>query len=261
MRFFFKQKLILFINIKESSLYLRLSGNYRTPNTYHMKTKLSYLFILLYALVSGQEKSIINDLKFSNYFGHPKTITETVTYSPENIYKNISYYDKEGFLTKIEYYNAIGSGPSHERSINKIITYNSKDKAKRYFEAFNPGNKKIETTGYFEKVSDSLYKRVSKDSVHNISLGKLFYFDKNNRLIKTEETGNFFETPVNSTIFYTYINEMRSETLLEDATKQKKFKLIYKNVKLDSQANSIYEVLTDDQGAIQKKTERVFEYY
>ncbi len=226
-----------------------------------MKTKLSYLFILLYALVSGQEKSIINDLKFSNYFGHPKTITEIITYSPENSYKNISYYDKEGFLTKVEYYNAIGSGPSQERSINKIITYNSKDKAKRYFEAFNPGNKKIETTGWFEKVSDSLYKRVSNNSAHNISLSKLFYFDKNNRLIKTEETGNFFETPVNSTIFYTYINEMRSETLLEDATKQKKSKLVYKNVKLDPQANSIYEELADDQGTIQQKTERVFEYY
>ncbi|MBB6370514.1 hypothetical protein [Chryseobacterium shigense] len=223
-----------------------------------MKTKLSYLFILLYTLVSSQENSVINDLKFSNYSGHPKKITEVITFLPDNIYKSISYFDKEGFLTKIEYYNA-ESEPSHKRSINKVINYNSKDKAKRYFEAFNPGNKKTETTGYFEKISDSLYKRVSENPFRSISLTKLFYFDKNNRLIKTEETGNFFETPVNSTIFYTYTP--KKETLLEDAVKQKKSKLIYQNVKLDQHENPVYEELTDDHGALQQKIEREFEYY
>jgi len=226
-----------------------------------MKTKLSYLFILLCALINGQGKSVINDLQFSNYSGNPKTITEIITFSPENISKNISYYDREGFLTKIEYYNAVGTGSSNERSLNKIISYNSKDKAKRHFEAINPGNKKIETTGSFEKISDSLYKRVSHNSVHSISLSKLFYFDKNNRLIKTEETGNFFETPVNNVILYTYINGVKSETLLEDLTSDKKSKLIYKNVKLDLHTNPVYEELVDDQGTMQQKTERIFEYY
>ncbi|MGG5208125.1 hypothetical protein ACQWU4_04200 [Chryseobacterium sp. MIQD13] len=224
-----------------------------------MKTKLSYLSILLYVLVSSQENSVINDLKFSNYTGYPKKITEITTFSNQDIDKSISYFDKEGFLTKIEYYNAVESEPSHKRSLNKIITYNSKDKAKRYFEAFNPGNKKIETTGYFEKISDSLYKRVSETPFRNISLTKLFYFDKNNRLIKTEETGIFFETPVNSIILYTYTPQ--KETLLEDVIKQKKSKLIYQNVKLDQHENPVYEELADDHGTLKQKIEREFEYY
>ena len=226
-----------------------------------MKIKLSYLFILLYTLVSCQENSIINDLKFSNYSGHPKKITEVITFSNQNINENISYFDKEGFLTKIEYYNVIKIKSSHDRLINEITTYNSKDKAKRYFEVINPETKKIVTNGYFEKISDSLYKRVSSATDHNISLHKLFYFDKNNRLIKTEETGNFYETPINSIILYTYTNTLKNEILFENLTNQKKSKHIYKNVKLDPNANSVYEEIVDDHGVLQQKIERKFEYY
>ncbi|PWN64244.1 hypothetical protein C1634_006510 [Chryseobacterium viscerum] len=228
---------------------------------YNMKIKLSYLFIILYTLVSGQGKSIINDLEFSNYSGHPKKVTEIITFSPQNINKSISYFDKEGFLTKIERYNSTTIEFPDKRLISDFLIYDSKDKAKRHFKSINPGNKKIETTGYFEKISDSLYKRVSNAADHKMSLTKLFYFDKNNRLIKTEETGNFYETPINNTILYTYTNAIKSEMLLEDAIQQKKSQLIYKNVKLDANSNSIYEELVDDKGIVQQKIERAFEYY
>lgn len=226
-----------------------------------MKIKLSYLFILLYTLVSCQESSVINDLKFSNYSGHPKKITETITFSNQNSNESVSYFDKEGFLTKIEYYNRIKTGSSNERLINEIITYNSKDKAKRYFEVMNPETKKIVTNGYFEKISDSLYKRVSKATDHNISLNKIFYFDRNNRLIKTEETGNFYETPINNVILYSYTNTIKNEMLFENLINQKKSKHILKNVKLDSNANSVYEELVDDHGILQQKIKREIEYY
>lgn len=226
-----------------------------------MKIKLSYIFILLHALVSCQEKSIINDLKFSNYSGHPKKITEIITFSNQKIDKNISYFDKDGFLIKIEYYNLTKSESPNERFITKIIKYNSKDKAKRYFESINPENKKIEAEGYFEKITDSLYKRVSNSNTYNISLNKLYYFDKNNKLIKTEETGNFNESNINNTILYTYTNTGKKEIILEDLISQKKSKIFYKNIKLDQNANSIYEELFDDNEILQQKTEREFEYY
>lgn len=226
-----------------------------------MKIKLSYIFILLHTLVSCQEKSIINDLKFSNYSGHPKKITEIITFSNQKIDKSISYFDKDGFLIKIEYYNLTKSESPDERFITKIIKYNSKDKAKRYFESINPENKKIEAKGYFEKITDSLYKRVSNSNVYNISLNKLFYFDKNNKLIKTEETGNFNKSNINNTIFYTYTNTEKKEMIIEDLINQKKSKILYKNIKLDQNANSLYEELFDDNGILQQKIEREFEYY
>lgn len=226
-----------------------------------MKIKLSYIFILLHTLVSCQEKSIINDLKFSNYSGHPKKITEIITFSNQKIDKSISYFDKDGFLIKIEYYNLTKSESPNERFITKIIKYNSKDKAKRYFESINPENKKIEAEGYFEKITDSLYKRVSNSSVYNISLNKLFYFDKNSKLIKTEETGNFNESNINNIIFYTYTNTEKKEMIFEDLINQKKSKIFYKNIKLDQNTNSIYEELFDDNEILQQKIEREFEYY
>ncbi|MCQ9637818.1 hypothetical protein MP478_00310 [Chryseobacterium sp. WG14] len=226
-----------------------------------MKIQLSYLFILLYTLVSCQEKSTINDLKFSNYSGHPKKITEIITFSNQNIDKSISYFDKDGFLTKIESFNLAKSEFPDKRFISDITQYKSQGKAKRYFETINPENKKIEGKGYFEKISDSLYKRVSNFNVDSTSLNKLFYFDKNNRLIKTEETGNFNGRPVNNTISYTYINSVKNEMLFEDLINHKTFKIIYKNVKLDPYANSVYEELVDDHGTLQQKVVREFEYY
>lgn len=226
-----------------------------------MKTILSYLFIVLYTFVSCQEKSVINDLRFSNYSGHPKKVTEFITFSTQNTNKSISYFDKEGFLTKIEYYNASESEYPNERFIDQIITYNSKNKAKRYFETANPKNKKIESDGYFEKVSDSVYRRISNTVDHKMSLNKLIYFDKNNRPVKTEETGTFYGTPINNIIFYTYINGVEHEMLIEDLANPQKNRLTFKNVKLDANSNPVYEELTDEHGVVQQKIEREFEYY
>src|SRR5690606_32826403 len=138
-------------------------------------------------LLSCQESSIINHLKLSNYSGNPKKVTEIKTFSNQEIDKSISYFDKDGFLTKIEYYNLTNSEYPNKRFLNKIIEYDSKEKTKRNFEAINPQNKKKESEGYFEKISDSLYKRVSNSNIYDSSLTKLLYFDKNNRLLKTEE--------------------------------------------------------------------------
>lgn len=226
-----------------------------------MKIKLSYLFIILYTLVSGQEKTIVNDLTFSNYSGHPKKITEISTFANQNIDKSISYFDKDGFLTKIERYNATQSEFPDKRFISDLITYDSKDKSKRYFETTNPENKKTQAKGYFEKISDSLYRRVSNSEITVMSLNKLLYLDKNNRLIKTEETGNFNGNPIKNTIIYTYTNAAKSEMLFEDLINNKKSRLIYKNVKLDPHGNFVAEELVDDHGTLQQKIKREIEYY
>ncbi|MCT2562101.1 hypothetical protein [Chryseobacterium herbae] len=226
-----------------------------------MNLKLSYLFILLYALVSCQEKSIVNDLTFSNYVGHPKKITEMVTFANQNVDKSISYFDKDGFLTRIESHNLGKSQFPGKRLISDVIIYDSKDKAKRHFETINAENKNVQAKGYFEKVSDSLYRRVSNSEITVMSLDKLLYLDKNNRLIKTEETGHFNGTPIKNVIIYTYTDAIKSEVLFEDLINHKKSKLLYKNIKLDSHGNSVYEELVDDHGTLQQKIQREFEYY
>ncbi|WP_347216202.1 hypothetical protein [Chryseobacterium sp.] len=226
-----------------------------------MKTTLSYLFIVLYTFVSCQEKSVINDLQISNYSGHPKKVTEFITFSTQNTNKSISYFDKEGFLTKIEYYNATQTEAPNERFIDLIVTYNSKDKTKRYFESTNPKNNKVDGKGYFEKVSDSVYRRISNTVDHKMSLNKLIYFDKNNRPIKTGETGTFYGTPINNIILYTYTKGLKYEMLTEDLTNHKKSRLTFKNVKLDTKSNPVYEELVDEHGSLQQKVERAFEYY
>lgn len=226
-----------------------------------MKIKLSYLFILLYILVSCQETSVINDLKFSNYAGNPKKITEIVTFPNQNIDKSISYFDKDGFLTKIESYNLAKSEFPDQRLLSDILIYDVKNKAKRHFKSMNAESKKVSATGYFEKVSDSLYRRISTSDTPPMSLNKLLYLDNNNRLIKTEETGNFNGTPINTTMVYTYTNGVKRGILVEDPVNHKITKMLYKNVKLDPQGNFVYEELVDDHGTLQLKTEREFEYY
>ncbi|MEG0927513.1 hypothetical protein [Chryseobacterium sp.] len=226
-----------------------------------MKIKLSYLFIVLYTLASCQEKTIVNDLKFSNYKGHPKKITEIVTFANQNFDKSISYYDKDGFLTKVESYNSINNEFPDQRELSDILIYDVKNKAKRSFKTMNAENKEVGATGYFEKVSDMLYRRVSNVDTPPISLNKLLYLDPNNYLIKTEETGNFNGKTIHNIIIYTYTNGAKSGLVFEDAANHKKNKLTYKNIKSDPQGNFLYEELVDDQGTLQLKTEREFEYY
>ncbi len=226
-----------------------------------MKLKLCYIFILVHTLVSSQESVIINDLKFYNYSGNPKKVTEIITFSNHDIDKSISYFDKDGFLIKVEYYNLTKSEAPNKRFLNKIINYNSKNKEKRYFTSVLTENNKIEGEGYYEKITDSLYKRVSKFNVYKISLSKLIYFDKKNKIIKTEETGNFREAKINTTITYTYNNSEKEGMVVEDFINNTKTILFYDNIKLDNNFNAVYEELFDNGGVLQQKIEREFEYY
>jgi len=215
----------------------------------------------VHTLVSSQESVIINDLKFYNYSGNPKKVTEIITFSNHDIDKSISYFDKDGFLIKVEYYNLTKSEAPNKRFLNKIINYNSKNKEKRYFTSVLTENNKIEGEGYYEKITDSLYKRVSKFNVYKISLSKLIYFDKKNKIIKTEETGNFREAKINTTITYTYNNSEKEGMVVEDFINNTKTILFYDNIKLDNNFNAVYEELFDNGGVLQQKIEREFEYY
>lgn len=226
-----------------------------------MKLNLSYIFILLHTLVSSQENVTINDLKFYNYSGNPKKVTEIITFSNKDIDKSISYFDKDGFLVKVEYYNLTKSEAPNKRFLNKIINYNSKNKEKRYFTSTLTDKNKIEGEGYYERITDSLYKRVSKFNVYNLSLSKLIYFDKNNKIIKTEETGSFREAKINTTITYSYNNSQKEGMVVEDFINNTKTILFYDKIKLDHNFNAVYEELFDNGGVLQQKIEREFEYY
>ena len=226
-----------------------------------MKLNLSYILILLHTLVSSQENVIINDLKFYNYSGNPKKVTEIITFSNNDIDKSISYFDKDGFLVKVEYYNLTKSEAPNKRFLNKIINYNSKNKEKRYFTSTLTDKNKIEGEGYYERITDSLYKRVSKFNVYNLSLSKLIYFDKNNKIIKTEETGSFREAKINTTITYSYNNSQKEGMVVEDFINNTKTILFYDKIKLDHNFNAVYEELFDNGGVLQQKIEREFEYY
>ena len=89
----------------------------------------------------------------------------------------------------------------------------------------------------------------------------MFYFDKSNKIIKTEETGNFKESKINNTITYSYSNSEKEEIVVEDLINNKNSTLFYDNIKLDHNFNSIYEELFDNGGVFQQKIDREFEYY
>lgn len=226
-----------------------------------MKLKFCFIFIILHTLVSSQQNKIINDLKILNYSGNPKKVTELITFSNHYIDKSISYFDKDGFLIKTEYYNLTKNEVPNKRFLNKIITYNSKNKEKRYFTSITTENNKIEGEGYYEKITDSLYKRVSKSNTYNISLSKLIYFDKNNKIIKTEETGNFRDAKINTTITYSYNTSGKVDVVVEDFINNNNTTLFYDKIKLDHNLNATYEELIDSSGILQQKIEREFEYY
>lgn len=241
-----------------------------------MKSKLNYIIIMLLILVSCQvscqNSSIINDLHFLNFSSHPKKITETRTFSSSlnvigkdekiNKFVNVFYFTKDGFLTKVEQYTLSQNEALNEKDIDEIIKYNSRNKEKRYFRTIMGGSGMISAEGYLEKISDSLYTRVSESKIFNTSNDKLFYFDKNNRIKKTEHTGILYsDSEINFVVHYTYTDNLLTQTNSEDIINQTKSKTIVKNRKLDQRGNPIYEELYDENDTLKQKVERVFEYY
>ena len=237
-----------------------------------MKSKLNYIIIMLLILVSCQNSSIINDLQFLNYSSHPKKITETRTFpnsinvfgKDEKINKSVSvfYFTKDGFLTKVENYSLSRDESLNEKDIDEIFKYNSRNKEKRYFRHIMGESEMIIAEGYLEKISDSLYTRVSESKIFNTSNDKLFYFDKNNRIKKTEQTGFLYSSSeLNIVVHYTYTDNLLTQTNREDFINQTKSKTIIKNQKLDQRGNPIYEELYDENDTLIQKVERIFEYY
>ncbi len=84
---------------------------------------------------------------------------------------------------------------------------------------------------------------------------------KANKIIKTEETGNFREAKINTTITYSYNNSEKEGMVVEDFINNTKTILFYDNIKLDHNFNAVYEELFDKGGVLQQKIEREFEYY
>jgi hypothetical protein len=235
-----------------------------------MKSKFNYIIIILLILVSCQNNSVINDLDFLNYSSQPKKITETRTYSStinvlgkdEKINKSVSvlYFTKDGFLTKSELYILSQNEIIDKKDIHEIFKYDSRNKRKRYFRSIMGGSGMIIAEGYLEKTSDSLYTRVSQSKFFNTSNNKLFYFDKNNRIKKTEHTGYLYSSELNSVVHYTYIDNLLVEINSEDLITQTKSKTIIKNHKLDQRGNPIYEELYEND-TLKQKVERIIEYY
>lgn len=151
--------------------------------------KILTFFMVMFANQIYCQSKQINDLTFLNLVGKPKIISE-ITISKGNIInKNIAYYNIDGYLKKVEHYNLTTSEFPNERFLNEITEYDFSDKKNRKFKTINNERNEIVLEGIVEKVADSIYK------INNISkvskLEKKFYFDKDSKLLKTEEKGIF----------------------------------------------------------------------
>jgi hypothetical protein len=207
--------------------------------------------------VNCQNKSI-NDLEFSNFVGKPKKITETITSNGNILDKNITFYSDDGFIIKTEHYNLTKSDFPNKRFLNQLTTNDFKDKNKRKLKNVNIVNKKIESEGVFEKISDSLYRRISKSEFTHLE--KLFYFNKDNKLIKTEERGLFNGLEIKTNFSYFYLNNHYDYIIFENIIRKVKMKLTFSNSKYDKMNNLVYYELIDANGNLIQKIEREIEY-
>jgi len=216
------------------------------------------LIILMIIVQVNCQNKFINDLEFSNFVGKPKKITETTTFNGNILDKNITFYSDDGYLIKTEHYNLTKSDSLNKRFLNQLTTNDFKDKNKRKFKTVNIDNKEIESEGVFEKISDTIYRKISKSE--GAHLEKLFYFNNDNKLIKTEEKGLFNGLKTKTNLSYFYSNNHYDYIIFENIIRNAKMKLTYSNSKYDKRNNLIYYELIDTNGNIIQKTEREIEY-
>ena len=231
-----------------------------------MKPELSLIILLVFNYLSciGQQE-LPKDLDLEGLKGLPKQIVETSEVKPSNrLTKEIYYFDKQGFLTKIEHYNVYHKDED-SLSLGDVTFYTNPVKNSRFsITVRNQSNDTIRLKDY-NLINDSLINInivEYKNSFNTIVWQKL---DRENRIIKT--TTRITDTlnkvvKVNSETEFIYIEDNLNELIItNDKTNGSSKSVMVKNEKKDKFGNFVYRELIDEDKTIVYIVKREYIYH
>ena len=279
---------------KCGGLYLRIF-TFRAGANYYtiMKFKYFILLVILPLLISCEKPN--NDLKKHNLKGRVKSINSiqsTTTYkfgelTPDKMkHKNSYTYNRQGFLIESEwsyfvrsremFYNKQSYEYDTEGLLTTIYKYDKegkeKERAKFKYNDQKLNTEKNEYWGdgsllrrtlfeYDEKGNKSMLEEFDNNNIRNLS--QKFFYDDNNKLIRTSELGRTQSRVINGithittdsdTIVYRY-NENGDEEFMQS----KKYRHLY-SYEYDEKSNWIKKIITREDST-KLIVERVIEYF
>ena len=258
-----------------------------------MKFKYFILLVILPLLISCEKPN--NDLKKHNLKGRVKSINSiqsTTTYkfgelTPDKMkHKNSYTYNRQGFLIESEwsyfvrsremFYNKQSYEYDTEGLLTTIYKYDKegkeKERAKFKYNDQKLNTEKNEYWGdgsllrrtlfeYDEKGNKSMLEEFDNNNIRNLS--QKFFYDDNNKLIRTSELGRTQSRVINGithittdsdTIVYRY-NENGDEEFMQS----KKYRHLY-SYEYDEKSNWIKKIITREDST-KLIVERVIEYF
>ncbi len=228
--------------------------------TFMMK-KLITIITLLFLTNCYSQKKFPSHWKLEGLNRKPKKMIEFVeTKIPENnIFKYVHFFDKNGYIQKIEVYLLIDD--EYELSsikINKKID-NSSFKSTSY-------------NGYYEEISSIGSEKFIDNTIHSQYEIKNFplvfattkKLDKKHRVLEWTDTSTNSETnEVNYTISrkFLYHKKRISKIIVYDGKEKTTQTLFVRNEKLDKHSNFLYQELVTEDSKLHEITKREYVYY
>lgn len=227
--------------------------------------KISLLLIIVsFYSCNGQQK-LPKDTALEGLKAQPKQIVETSKINQTNQqFKEVTYFNKQGFITKIEHYNIhhvdtdsleLGDITWIKKPVNgsrssATISHKSTDtiRVKHY--------QLVDHNSILVHVKE--YKNLLQSNVNQL-------LDKKNRIIKTSSIVTDTVTKqvkVNSQTEFVYKNDELHELIItNDATNGKSKSIKIVNQKNDQHGNFIFRQYKDEQNTILYTLKREYVYY
>ncbi|WP_394751341.1 hypothetical protein [Spongiimicrobium salis] len=231
-----------------------------------MKSKLSLIILLIFTFFccKGQQE-LPKDLDLEGLKGLPKRIVETSEIKPSNrLIKEIYYFNKQGFLTKMEHYNVYHKDED-SLSLGDITFYTNPVKNSRFsITVRNQSNDTIRLKDY-NLINDSLININIIEYKNSFNTKVSQKLNRENRIIKT--TTKITDTlnkvvKANSETEFIYIEgELNELIITNDKTNENSKSVMIKNEKKDEFGNFVYRELIDENETIVYIVKREYIYH
>jgi len=220
-----------------------------------------FLFLITLVFVSCKQENRSLDCLFYEVKGPVETITEIeeMPVYPDQLSKNVYYFNKQGELTKAEHFRSTDTSGTFD--LEYITHVKQAEDGRRNYYKTAPGSEKIYEVFQLEKVSDDEIRYAFKIEERDVEVNRTIYY--NNELpVRSYTTGHYadskFETKKEN--FYTNQGILDSSITIDLITKRTAT-AYYKNNQEDNFGNFTSGEFVDENGERIYTIKRSYTYY
>ncbi len=223
------------------------------------------LLFLITTVCCNAQKPFPKDVEFDDIKGYPKQIVETTNMVDINqTTKDIYYFDKSGYLQKIEHYNWYDT-PSDSLLLGDITHYKPIDSLSKRAITINQESQDTIRVKSYRMINDSIISLKIKEYKTAYKTNVIQQLDFQNRIISTKTT--ITDTLINKIKVYSTADfiykgkDLKEIYIINDRAGDKPHKTLVKTVEKDSVSNFTHREYLDGTNTVVYTIKRRYVYY